>query len=63
VLTSIHNVHFYQRIVREAREAIIAGCFDEHRREFLASYFGDTSSSGETSNSGEGSSPVETPKT
>jgi tRNA-guanine family transglycosylase len=57
VLTSIHNVHFYQRIVREAREAIIAGHFDEHRREFLASYFG------ETSNSGEGSNPVETSET
>jgi len=48
VLTSIHNVHFYQRIVREARDAIVAGHFDEHRREFLAAY------------SGEGSSPVET---
>ncbi len=50
VLTSIHNVHFYQRIVREAREAIVAGRFDEHRREFLAAY------------SEEGSNPVEASK-
>ncbi len=41
VLTSIHNVHFYQRIVRDAREAIVAGRFDEHRREFLAAYSGE----------------------
>ncbi|HXV35637.1 MAG TPA: tRNA guanosine(34) transglycosylase Tgt [Myxococcota bacterium] len=40
VLTSIHNVHFYQRLVREARDAIAAGRFDEHRREFLAGYLG-----------------------
>jgi len=37
VLTSIHNVHFYQRLMREAREAIVANSFEE----FLAAY-GDT---------------------
>jgi len=38
ILTSIHNVHFYQRLVRESREAIIAGNFADYRREFLAGY-------------------------
>jgi queuine tRNA-ribosyltransferase len=47
VLTSLHNVHFYQRIVREAREAIVAGRFDEHRREFLAAYAAVPSGSAE----------------
>jgi queuine tRNA-ribosyltransferase len=51
VLTSIHNVHFYQCIVREAREAIIAGRFDEHRREFLAAYSGENSEPVETQES------------
>jgi tRNA-guanine family transglycosylase len=41
VLTSIHNVHFYQRLMREAREAIVANSFEAFRREFLAAY-GDT---------------------
>jgi queuine tRNA-ribosyltransferase len=41
VLTSIHNVHFYQRLMREAREAIVANSFEGFRREFLAAY-GDT---------------------
>jgi queuine tRNA-ribosyltransferase len=51
ILTSIHNVHFYQRIVREAREAIVAGHFDEHRREFLATYSEEGSRSVEASKS------------
>ena len=38
ILTSIHNVHFYQRLVREAREAIVDGSFAEYHREFLAGY-------------------------
>ena len=38
ILASIHNVHFYQRLVREARDAIVAGNFVQFRREFLASY-------------------------
>jgi queuine tRNA-ribosyltransferase len=46
VLTSIHNVHFYQRLVREAREAILARRYDDHRREFLAAYTGDAASNG-----------------
>ena len=38
ILASIHNVHFYQRLVRGAREAIVAGRFDRFRREFLEAY-------------------------
>jgi queuine tRNA-ribosyltransferase len=43
VLTSIHNVHFYQRIVRESREAIVNGSFTQYRSEFLAGYVPATS--------------------
>jgi queuine tRNA-ribosyltransferase len=38
VLTSVHNVHFYQRLMREARQAIVDGGYEEYKREFLASY-------------------------
>ena len=38
VLTTIHNLHFYHQLVREAREAIVAGRFSDHRERFLASY-------------------------
>jgi queuine tRNA-ribosyltransferase len=38
VLCSIHNVHFYQALVRGAREAVKAGRYDEYRRAFLAEY-------------------------
>jgi len=38
VLASIHNVHFYEQIVRGARAAIVAGSYDEFQREFLARY-------------------------
>ncbi len=38
VLTTIHNLHFYQKLVRDAREAIVAGRFAEHRESFLAAY-------------------------
>ena len=40
ILASIHNVHFYQRLVRESREAVLAGRFEAFRREFLTSYLG-----------------------
>jgi queuine tRNA-ribosyltransferase len=43
ILCSAHNVHFYQRLVREAREAILIDSFDHWRRDFLAAY-GDTKS-------------------
>ena len=35
-LAAVHNVRFYQRLVREAREAVIAGRYAEFAREFLA---------------------------
>jgi queuine tRNA-ribosyltransferase len=38
ILASVHNVHFYQQLVREAREAILAGNFDAFRARFLADY-------------------------
>src|SRR5262247_1326709 len=38
ILASIHNVHFYQHLVREAREAILAGRYAGWRRDFLADY-------------------------
>jgi queuine tRNA-ribosyltransferase len=38
ILASVHNVHFYQRLMRRAREAVLAGRFDAFRRKFLDSY-------------------------
>ena len=38
VLTSVHNVHFYQRLMRDARQAIVDGGYEEYQRKFLASY-------------------------
>jgi queuine tRNA-ribosyltransferase len=38
ILTSVHNVRFYQRLVRGARDAIRAGSFQEFRRDFLEGY-------------------------
>src|SRR5262245_56204555 len=38
ILASIHNVHFYQRLVRDARAAILAGDYAGWRRGFLADY-------------------------
>jgi queuine tRNA-ribosyltransferase len=36
VLTSLHNVAFYQRLVRECRQAIVEGRFGEFQQAFLA---------------------------
>ena len=38
ILASSHNLRFYQRLVRGARQAILEGRFEEHRRAFLAEY-------------------------
>jgi queuine tRNA-ribosyltransferase len=38
VLASIHNVRFYQRLVRDAREAILSDHFEDFRAAFLAEY-------------------------
>jgi len=40
ILTSIHNVHFYQRLVRESRQAILEDRFDDFRNQFMAAYAG-----------------------
>jgi len=41
ILASIHNVRFYQRLVADARAAILADSFEAFRRDFLAQYRGD----------------------
>ncbi|MDJ0846859.1 MAG: tRNA guanosine(34) transglycosylase Tgt [Myxococcota bacterium] len=38
ILTSVHNVRFYQRLVQGAREAILENRYDQWRRSFLADY-------------------------
>jgi len=38
ILASLHNVHFYQQLMRNAREAIRSGRYPEFRREFLDAY-------------------------
>jgi queuine tRNA-ribosyltransferase len=35
-LNTIHNLFFYQRLMREIRAAIVAGTFEAYSREFLA---------------------------
>ena len=44
VLCSIHNVRFYQRLVRDARTAILDGDYADFAREFLARYQQETDS-------------------
>jgi queuine tRNA-ribosyltransferase len=38
ILASIHNVRFYQRLVAEARQAVLERCYDDWRAAFLAEY-------------------------
>ena len=38
ILASLHNVHFYERLVADARRAILDGEFESWRAEFLAEY-------------------------
>jgi queuine tRNA-ribosyltransferase len=40
ILASIHNVHFYQRLVSDARKAVLEDRFEDFRLEFLAAYAG-----------------------
>ena len=40
ILASVHNVRFYQRLVGDARRAILEGGFAEFREAFLADYRG-----------------------
>jgi len=44
ILVSIHNVRFYERLVQNARAAILAGRFADWRSEFLAEYVRETAS-------------------
>jgi len=37
-LCTLHNVTFYLRLVRRMREEVVAGTFDQWRREFLTKY-------------------------
>jgi queuine tRNA-ribosyltransferase len=46
VLCSIHNVHFYQRLVARARAAIIENAYAEFQREFAREYGGAEGSVG-----------------
>jgi len=41
ILVTLHNLRFYSRLMREAREAILGGSFEGYRREFLHRYLGD----------------------
>jgi len=43
VLTAVHNVRFYQRIMEGARDAILAERYDAFRKDFLTGYQGHTS--------------------
>jgi len=46
ILASTHNVHFYQRLVGNARSAVLENRFDSFRRGFLESY--DTGATGKS---------------
>ena len=37
-LITLHNLHFYLELMRQARERIAAGCFDEFRFGFVSAY-------------------------
>jgi queuine tRNA-ribosyltransferase len=38
ILCSVHNVRFYEKLVGDARSAIVQGSYEEWRRKFLAAY-------------------------
>jgi queuine tRNA-ribosyltransferase len=38
ILCSVHNVRFYERLVGDARSAIVQGRYEEFRRSFLEAY-------------------------
>jgi queuine tRNA-ribosyltransferase len=40
-LMTLHNIHFYMELVRNAREHIIAGTFGEWKKEMIANMAGD----------------------
>jgi queuine tRNA-ribosyltransferase len=47
VLASIHNLHFYQRLVQDARRAILERRFAGFHADFLAAYAGAAGGGGE----------------
>ena len=42
VLATFHSTYFFQRLMREIRQAIEKGGFETYRKEFLSRYFGDS---------------------
>jgi queuine tRNA-ribosyltransferase len=48
ILASVHNVHFYQRLVREARDAILQDRYEQWRDGFLTRYAGGESAAGKS---------------
>ncbi|UCF63040.1 MAG: tRNA guanosine(34) transglycosylase Tgt [bacterium] len=40
-LATIHNVHFYMSLTYQARQAILAGCFQDFRQKFSQAYILD----------------------
>ena len=38
ILCSIHNVHFYQSLMRQARQAVLEGRYDAFARSFMTDY-------------------------
>jgi len=41
ILCSVHNVRFYEKLVGDARSAIVQNSFEEWRRAFLTAYSGE----------------------
>jgi queuine tRNA-ribosyltransferase len=47
ILCSIHNVHFYQNLMRESRQAIVEDRYKKFCTEFLAEYRGADGGNGD----------------
>jgi queuine tRNA-ribosyltransferase len=46
ILASVHNVHFYQQLVRDARAAVLAGDYAGFRSRFLGEYASEAQAGG-----------------
>ena len=46
ILVSAHNVRFYERLVGQARAAIVSGAYDDWRHAFLADYQRESTAEG-----------------
>ncbi len=55
-LATIHNIHFYMKLVRDSRQAIMNHQFGEFKARFLEQYFSGESSKDDTSEPIEGES-------